>query len=330
MKLLVFDAWPGELETCGSGLGSSLLKLAAYEDARAAGHTLDLLTAAPKAELLASASAVGRRFVDPSEVPWDRYDALIPFGMPVPAALRAHPQLRADPRSAPRLKADYDQVSHVRFWRGLMANALATSPRQAPALMSVAPSAASRAWARARLPKGRRVVALSLSALTNLKRYTRWAEVARGIELAFPEACVTLIGQESSTGDFPAGALDLTRGTSLDQLVGLVASSDVVVGTDGLVTNLGVACGRPTLALFTVIRPEFVIDPELALGAPVRSLVHSGCPLQPCYARLGNYRTAACPADPELGPVAPPRCAGFDPAEVVAAIASLLAWEGGR
>ena len=333
MKLLVFDAWPGEPITCGSGLGSSLLKLPAFEDARAAGHTVDLLTSPPKAELLANASAVGRRYGDPSEVPWHAYDCLVPFGVSVPASLRAHPRLRADSRSPARLKADYEQVSHVSFWRGLMANALAAPPTPAtapPAIMSISPSEESLAWAEARLPRGQRVVTLSLSALTNLKRYPRWAEVAREVGRLLPDACVALVGLEPPGADFPAGVLDLTRGTSLDQLVAVVASSAVVAGSDGLVTNLGVACGRPTLALFTVIRPAFVIDPDLALGAPVCSLVHPGCPLQPCYPRLGDYRTAACPLDPGLGPIDPPRCAKFDPAEVVAALASLLTRDGAR
>lgn len=324
MKLLVFDAWPGESVTCGSGLGSSLLKLPSFADARAAGHSVDVLTSPPKVELLAHAPAVGRCFGSPDEVAWGAYDRLVPFGVPGPALLREDPRLHADPRSDARLKADYDQVSHVRFWRCQMADALGGPPPQTPALMSVAPSAAGLAWARARLPQGRTLVTLSLSALTNLKRYLSWADVARGLESLLPDACLALVGQEPPGAGFPASVLDLTQGTTLEQLVAVVASSDVVVGTDGLITNLGVACGRPTVVLFTVIRPEFVVDRDLELGASVRSLVHSGCPLQPCYELLGDYRAAPCPLDPALGPIAAPRCAGFDPAEVVTAVAALV------
>lgn len=319
----MFDAWPGEHAICGSGLGSSLLKLPALADARAAGHEVSVLSSPPRAELLACAPVVGRSFGDPGQVPWDAYEALIPFGVTVPAALRADPRLRAGPRPAARLKADYDLVPHVSFWRGLMASALGAPSPTTPASMSVTPSAAGLAWARARLPCDRPVVALSLSALTNLKRYQRWSEVARGLRRALPEARIVLVGQEAPGPEFPDDLLDLTRGTTLELLVAVVASCAVVAGTDGLVTNLAVACGRPTVALFTVIRPDFVIDPGLALSAPARGLTHPGCPLQPCYARLGDYRTAACPLDPALGPTAPPRCADFDPDAVVAAIAAL-------
>ncbi|RMG18605.1 MAG: hypothetical protein D6731_01630 [Planctomycetota bacterium] len=243
--------------------------------------------------------------------------------MPIPEAMRELPHLHPDPRTPCELKRDYDKVSHVRFWRELLADALGAPPPTGPARLSLRPSAAALRWARRQLPKGRLVVSLSLSALTNLKRYLRWAEVAQGLARALPNACLLLVGLEAPGPGFPPGARNLTCRTSLEELVALVALSNVVVGTDGLVTNLGIACGRPTVALFTIIRPDFVIDPALELRAPVRSLVHPGCPLQPCYPRLGNYRTAACPFDPDLGPVAAPRCTDFDPARVVAVVTEL-------
>jgi glycosyl transferase family 9 (putative heptosyltransferase) len=322
VKLLVFDDSPGESVICGSGLGSSLLKLPAYEDARAAGHEVDVLTSPAKAELLVHAPVLSRCFADPEQVPWASYDRIVPFGVPPLERLRGDPRLHADPCSPERLKADYDQVSHVRFWRARLGSALPWPSAPGPARMVVEPSEPGLAWARAQLPAGQATLLVSLSALTKLKRYTRWPEVVRALREALPGARVVLVGQEAPAPEL-SGATDLTRQTSLEQLVALVAQSSVVVGTDGLVTNLAVACGRPTVALFTVIRPDFVVDSELELRAPVETLVHPGCPLQPCYARLGNYRTAGCPQDPTLAPDQPPQCAGFEPEAVAAAAARL-------
>lgn len=309
---------------CGSGLGSSLLKLPAYEDARAAGHEVDVLTSPPKAELLAHAPVLSGCFSDPEEVPWTSYDRIVPFGVPPLERLRGDPRFHADPCSPERLKADYDRVSHVRFWRARLGSALPWPPAPTAARMRVDPSEAGLAWARARLPADRKVVTVSLSALTKLKRYPAWGEALAALGAALPEAQFVLVGQESPTFALREGTLDLTRRTSLSELVAIVASSSLVIGTDGLVTNLSVACGRPTLALFTVIQPEFVLDPELELRAPVQTLIHPGCPLQPCYPQLGDYRSARCPLDPELAPNQPPRCVGFEPEAIVSAARRLL------
>jgi len=323
MKLLVFDTWLEAPVICGSGLGSSLLKLPAYVDARAAGHSVHVLTSPPKAELLAHAAVVERCFGEPDSLSFEDYDRLIPFGVSVPELLREDSRLRVDPRAETQLKADYDQVSHVRFWRDLLASALGWARPRTPAEMSLAPSKAGLGWAEAKLPKGRPLITLSLSALTNLKRYTRWGEVVSALQVLLPHVQLVLVGQEAPPPEISGRCLDLTKRTTLEQLTAVVALSAVVVGTDGLVTNLAVACGRPTLALFTVIQPEFVIDPALELRAPVQSLVQPGCPLQPCYPRLGNYRSASCPLDPNLGPDAPPRCAEFDAERIAAAVVQM-------
>lgn len=325
MRVLLIDEWPDLAPVCGSGLGSSLLKLPAAADVGAAGHEVALLTSASKAELLRGAPALAERFAAPGEVPWERFERVVPLGLSAPDALRAHPGLRADPRPPARLKRDYDRVSHVQFWRALVAAGLGLAPPAGPARMEYRVPDAGRGWARATLPRAGPVVALSLSALTPLKRYLGWAEVAARLRAARPELGLVLVGQEPPAEPFPPGTLDLTRQTSFAQLGGVLAHSAVVAGTDGLVTNLAVASGRPTVALFTVIRPEFVLDPALALGAPARALVHEGYPLQPCYPRLGNYRTAPCPLDPEAAAAGrAPRCTRFSPERVAGEILALL------
>ncbi len=323
MRLLVLDELPALSPICGSGLGSSLLKLPALEDARQAGYEVDLLTSPAKAALLTGAPALAGRFERPEQVDWDVYERVVPLGLPTPAALADHPGLRADPRSPTRFKADYDLIPHVRFWREVLADLLGVPRPVGPARMRCEVPPEAREWARARLPAGP-LVTLSLSALTHLKRYLGWIEVAEALQASRPELPVVLVGLEPPRREPPPGTIDLTCQTTLPQLAAVVERSAVVAGTDGLATNLAACLGRPAVALFTVIRPDFVFDPDLALRAPVRPLVHEGCPLQPCYPRLGNYRTAACPLEPALPREAPPVCAGFAAARVAAEVLALL------
>jgi hypothetical protein len=318
-RALFVDAWPGELPLCGSGLGSSLLKLPAAEDALAAGWEVDLLTSATKVELLAGVAVYSRRFAQASDLDPADYDAIVPLGLP--SGCVDLPGVVEDPRPAAALKLDYCAEPHVAFWRSLVGAALGLPATSAPARMLYEVPQGGSLEAPV-LDSGRPWVTLSLSALTHLKRYTRWSEVAASLHAA--GAAVALVGLEPPRSAFPLGSLDLCRATTFAQLAAVLQQSAVVAGTDGLVTNLGVALGRPTVALFTIIRPDFVFDPALELRGPLSALHHPGCPLQPCYPQLGNYRHDGCPADPSLPSDGVPVCAEFSPQRVATAILDLL------
>lgn len=323
MRVLLVDHWPGQKPYCGSGLGSSLFKLAAAADAREAGHEIHWLTSPPRDELLGFSPVVQQAYTRPEDALGTSFDAIICLGIPVPEELKTLPETLRDSRPIPDIKAKYDRVAHLRFWRDHLAHALELSPRDTPASIPLLAPEVELDSLLGRVPPSD-PVGFSLSALTNLKRYPRWGEAILNTVRRAPEVTPCLLGQDRPDFQVRDGWIDLTRRTSISDLLTVVSSCKVVAGTDGFITNLALALGIPTVALFTIIRPEFVIDPHQERRGPHRALVHEGCPRQFCYAELGNYRTAICPYQPDLPRGDAPICASFPPEKVARAVHSLL------
>lgn len=304
---------------CGAGLGSSLFKLAALEDARARGFVCDLLTSPEKVELLASSPVIRQLSSDPATLDLNGYDQRVCLGLEAPPVAC---DFVGDLRPRAEVKQAYNLRPHTAYWRDLLARSLGYPPPQEPARVLLPSSAEARESWRRQCPRPYAV--LSVSALSSLKLYRRWHEVALQLRTARPDLHVVLVGQ-GNVGPLRAdGVLDLTYKTPLSQLPAILGQARVVAGTDGLISNLGIALGRPTVALFSIIRPDFVIDPGLAEHTRVLPLVHGGCPLQFCYPRLTNYRHDPCPAEPELSPERSPLCMRFGVPTVVAAIIEAL------
>lgn len=322
--VLVIDDWPGLSAIVGSGLGSSLFKLAACADLHDQGYTVDLASSPPKVELLRHASVFRECRASNELVSDTPYSHILCLGIPKPNGLDGS-KLRGDFRSPPTVKQAYNEVGHIRYWRDYcrchMGYAPPTSPARFPLDLATLGTALT-----SDLPE--LFVTLSLSAITHLKRYPHWHGVVD--RLAQQHIPVVLVGMEKPRWQMPAGIYDLTRKTSISELLEVVNRSAVVAGTDGLVTNIAMVLGRPTVNLFTIIAPEFVIDDAQATRGPVVPLVHSDCPIQPCYAKMPNYRGVACPAMPDDLAFEPPMCTNFDPDRVVVAILGLLHDRGSK
>lgn len=223
------------------------------------------------------------------------------------------------------MKKRYDRLPHISFWRSTLAEALQYPVPTGPSALSLSIPKAARDWAAEVLGESRSI-AISLSALTPLKRYLEWTSVIERLRASCPGYHLLLIGMQSPDPELAKapGILDWTRRTSLTELAALIDAAAVVVGTDGLVTNLAAVLSRPTVALFSIIRPDYVIDSELLRAGQVKALTTGSCPKQFCYPMLGNYRHAACPADPNLPDGCSPICMKFPVDEVVEAIHSQL------
>lgn len=78
---LIVDGWPDSPVICGSGLGSTLLKLSSIADACAAGWELSWLSDPEKTELLELANQLSARMVPSDAIEWSRYDRVVNFGL---------------------------------------------------------------------------------------------------------------------------------------------------------------------------------------------------------------------------------------------------------
>lgn len=223
------------------------------------------------------------------------------------------------------MKQRYGQLPHISFWRSTLAEALQYPLPTGPSSLSLSIPQAARDWAASVLGDSK-FIAISLSALTPLKRFLDWAGVVESLKASCPAYRLLLIGMQSpdqALSKIP-GILDWTRRTSLTELAALIEAAAVVVGTDGLVTNLASVLSRPTVALFSIIQPDSVIDSERLSSGQVKALTTGSCPMQFCYPLLGNYRQAACPADPNLAEGLSPICMRFRVGDIVEAIHSQL------
>lgn len=78
---LIVDGWPGSTVICGSGLGSTLLKLSAIADARAAGWEISWLSDADRQPLLQMADQLRASHVSSDPIDWSGYDRVVNFGL---------------------------------------------------------------------------------------------------------------------------------------------------------------------------------------------------------------------------------------------------------
>lgn len=113
----------------------------------------------------------------------------------------------------------------------------------------------------------------------------RWAELARRLRdtRGWP---VLMLG---GPGDRPRAAairglsgealIDLTGQTTLGLCAALIERAGLVIGVDTGLTHLGIAQGRPTLALFGSTRPY------LQTGHPAATVLYQPLPCSPCRRR---------------------------------------------
>jgi hypothetical protein len=327
-RILLIDDWPGRGAVCGSGIGSSLFKLAAAADARARGTAVDWRTAPAKAALLEGSPVIERLWTGPDvgdlSGSLSRYDAIVSLGI---LALEDDERLARTGRLAPFTRLDrerYRAVPHLAFWREFLARALALPAPAAPAEFPLSIAPAEIDAARRHLPGAPSVLGIAPQAVSHLKRYFEWPRVIELLHERRPALGIVLLGDAPWPWRERPGAVNLCGRTSVRELMALLACLDAAAASDGLVTNLAMALGRPAVALFGMIAPEAVIDPAQARRSMAVALVEPGCPLMPCYPRLENYRSASCPLEPTLDGDRPVRCMRFAPERVAAAILEVL------
>lgn len=312
-RILLIDHWPGVTGGSGTGLGSTLFKLAAAADARDRGFALDLLTTPEKAELL-SGTPVFDHITTSS--PGGPYDSAVLLGISIPLALPNVVPFTAQDR------ARYKVSPHLAFWRDFLARSLSYEPPQTSAKFPLVIREDECAQAARLLTTDVRWVGMATGTVSQLKRYHHWDQVAE--QLLQRGAGVVLLSSDRIETPPQARLLNLTGNTSIRQLMAIVSQCAAVVGSDGLITNLALVLGRPTATLFGMISPESVVDPDQPARSPALHLVERGCPLQFCYPTLENYRTAPCPLEPNLPRDAEVRCMKFPPGRIADEVLRLM------
>ena len=110
--------------------------------------------------------------------------------------------------------------------------------------------------------------------------------------------------------------------SNIQLLKAIISQVNLLVGVDGLATNISMALKKPTISLFTMISPENVID-DLK-SEKITSLVSPGCPHQHCYSNLDNYRNSECQYLEENSKEKYPVCLAFKPEIIVEKVMNLL------
>ena len=125
-KILLIDYWPNidYQHASGSGLGSSLFKLAAMAEASAMGFEIHLLTSPTKKELLEDALGIDFIYSEPLTKNYGSFLKVINLGIEdkeLPEEIRFldnfHPFLKSD-------RNTYKTTAHLSFWRNFIAYAL--------------------------------------------------------------------------------------------------------------------------------------------------------------------------------------------------------------
>ncbi len=326
-KVLCIDSWPQLKPICGSGLGSSLFKLAAFEDAKSCGFEIHLQTSQAKKDLLSNSPTLQKIYVENEEIDYASFDAIIPLGISQARALLQTEKLYLHTLDDRGLKSYYNEVPHLYFWREYLSQALGYTQSTQPAKFPLEiPQEEIRLLdtKTSSLNEPSDIISISISALTPLKKYPHWDQVILKTSQARPHSLIILLGQDSVDIELPNNVLNLTQKTTFKELIAVLHRSSLVLGTDGLITNLAMVLGVPTITLFTIIRPDFVIDPDQEKRSPAIPLVQGDCPLQFCYSQLGNYRTATCPYEPELPEGKAPICTQIAPEVILEEILSRI------
>lgn len=312
-RVLFIDSWPGISSGCGTGLGSTLFKLAAAADAARQGHWIEWLTSREKAELLEGSSAVRAILTDPDVDP-DSYDVCLSLGLRLPFERANLAPFTEEDRAA------YKLSPHLSFWRSYLGRILGYASPDRPAEFPLAIRPAARAEASRLLDGGARWIGVAPAAISPLKRYHEWDRVVELLLARDPECRICLLAKENLPFREDPRILNLTGKTPLSLLPAVLERCDVIAGSDGLVPNLGAVLGRPTVALFSIIDPASVIDPDQMRRSPAMALVERGCPYQFCYPKLENYRTSPCLLEPGAQRV---RCMRFSPEKVADAVEAM-------
>lgn len=323
-KVLFIDHWPGidSLHACGAGLGSSLFKLAALADVSDAGFEVHLLTSPAKKELLEDAAGIDFIYSKPVSAKYSSFEKIINWGI---ADDQFPDEIKKLPNFHPFSQDDrtlYKSTAHLTFWRHFAAAALKLPVPVRKSKIDICIESEDMLKAAKLMPDKFIWIAISYQSVSPLKDYKNWTAVIEALLEADERIRIVLLGdrQENFTGS--ERVLNMMGGTSIQLLKALISQTDLLLGVDGLSTNIAMSLNIPSVILFTMISPEHVIadlktDKIIALST-------GNCPYQFCYSELVNYRSSACRLLAESADIKNPECLNFTPESIVTQVLKLL------
>ena len=173
-------------------------------------------------------------------------------------------------------------------------------PDPGPPQLTVTETAAERAadlLAEFKLPSG--FVALAPFTTRPQKHWVEayWGQLAHALVAAGLGPCVILGGPQDRAAaarimaTMPLGSVDLSGATPLADVPAVIASSSLLIGVDTGLTHIGIAVGKPVLALFGSTLPY-----TGGASSPLRVLSLS-LPCSPCKRRPTCNGTFTCMRD---------------------------------
>lgn len=324
-KVLFIDFWSESnyLHASGSGIGSSLFKLAALADASFENYEIHLLTSPSKKELLENASGMDFIFTEISSKNLNSFHKIINLGIAddeFPEEIKIldnyHPFTQAD-------RKKYKSSAHLSFWRAFVAEALNYPLPNRKSQIKLCTDSEEIIWADKILPKNYKWIALSYQCISPLKDYKEWDKVINDLLNSDSSIRFILLGEKHESFEESERIINMMGKTSIQKIKAIISQVDLVLGVDGLISNVAMALDKPAIILFTMISPEHVID-DLK-SDHFKALITRDCPYQFCYENLTNYRSSACQYLEESKTNKIPKCLKFTPESIVKEVKKFLA-----
>lgn len=320
-KALVIDSWPGVRTVAASGIGSTLFKLAAFADAFDAGWEIDYLTTKDKASLLANSPVIQELRTSSVGLSLSAYKRVVCLGIEGKPPDLSHRELTYFSKDD---LSRYKKEPHLLYWRSFLSTSLGYSQPNTAAEFPLFSNAAPPDGAESPLSSSCRRIGIAPTVVSHLKEYHNWNVVIDLLLKGSPDAHLVILGSGQFEFSAHSQVRNLVGKTETQELIELIRQCSVIIGCDGLITNLAMVLGVPAVVLFSIIAPSQVIDPNQSSRSQVVSLVHGECPLQFCYPFLEDYRVTPCPYEPTLPRSHMVHCMRFFPERIVDAAIKLL------
>ena len=324
-KVLFIDYWPecDYLHASGSGLGSSLFKLAALADASRANFEVHLLTSPLKTELLEDAAGIDFIHSHPLSQDYSTFKKIINLGISEDQFPEQLKQLSNCHSFTDFDRESYKSTAHLTFWRKYVASALSYPLPDHKSQIDLCIESEEILNAIDLMPGRYKWVAISYQTISELKEYSLWDQVIALLLESDPEIRIVLLGDKEEEFEASDKVLNIMGKSSIQSLKAIISQINLLVGVDGLASNIAMVFQKPAVILFTMISPEHVIDD---LGSDkITALTAGNCPYQFCYKDLVNYRSSGCRYLVENSDKKNPECLNFTPKIIVENILRTLA-----
>ena len=322
-KILFFDFLDGisYQKACGSGLGSSLLKLPAFVDASEFGYEVHLVTSYIKKKLIDDASGIKKIYCSFENLDLSTFHTVINFGLDKDEVPEKIKNLKNYiPFSSDDFN-EYKRSPHVQFWRSFTGRALNKIPPEEVPEIELCLESEKLIEASKILSRGNKWIALSCQSISPLKDYGKFQQVIELLLNCDDNLKIVLLGDKEVQVNEHDRVVNLMGKTDIDLLKAIISLVKVTVGVDGLITNIAYVLQKPAVIMFSMIAPNHVLS-DLSKNN-LRTMVSKGCPYQFCYDKLENYRNCGCKYLDE-NPGSSPLCLDFKPEEILRSVCELL------